>query len=178
MHRSTRSLLASLAAAACLWPVAAHAQTSAPAVQVEQVRAAFSNAGYQVDTALDWSWMSPPVTSFRVHDAAHDRVLMVLVYPSDTAALAGRLEAEAHEQALNTGQPVASTDGPHMVIGFGPSTWRGKLALVQSSESELSRVYRAQNDQMVPDPVVDSAPTALLVDLDFLQALDNSAVNL
>src|SRR5205085_12204945 len=67
MHRSSRSFVASLAIAACLWPAAAaHAQEAPGAgLSVDQARSAFSSAGYQVDTAYSWDWTSPPVTSFQ-----------------------------------------------------------------------------------------------------------------
>jgi hypothetical protein len=73
---------------------AAHAQdaNASPVFSVEQVRSAFSSAGYQVDQAQDWTWASPPVTSLQVYDSAADRVIVVLVYPSTTAAQAALLE--------------------------------------------------------------------------------------
>ena len=79
-----RSLAAGLAAAMCLWPVAAAAQSTGPTV--EQVRAVYASAGFQVDSALTWDWTSPPVSTFRVHDASQGRELMVLVYPDPAAA--------------------------------------------------------------------------------------------
>src|SRR5207249_1650716 len=72
MNRSIRSIAASLAAAVCLWPVAAGAQEAQPlpatGMTVEQARNAFAGAGFQVGDAVNWSWTSPPVTSFQVHD--------------------------------------------------------------------------------------------------------------
>jgi hypothetical protein len=181
MYRSIRFLAMSLVAAACLWPVAAGAQ-STDSSQLEQVRSAFVSAGYQVEEPLTWDWMRPPVSSFRVLDPSHDRVLMVLVYPSSTAAIAGRLQAQAHDDALSGGRPIIDSGvGPHLVLGYGPSTWRGNVALVQSTETELARIYRAQTDRdngVDRDPLGESAPLALAVDLDFLQALDASVVNL
>ena len=84
MNHSIRSLTAGLAAAICLWPVAAAAQSTGPTV--EQVRAVYASAGFQVDSALNWDWTSPPVSTFRVHDASQGRELMVLVYPDPAAA--------------------------------------------------------------------------------------------
>jgi hypothetical protein len=183
MHRSIRFLATSLVAAVCLWPAAAGAQ-STDSGQLEQVRAAYASAGYQVEAPLTWDWTRPPVSTFRVRDPGHDhdRVLMVLVYPSSSAAIAGRLQAQAHDEALSGGQPIIDSGvGPHLVFGYGPSTWRGNVALVQSTDSELARIYstEAYRDMDVDRaPLAESAPLALPVDLDFLQALDTSVINL
>src|SRR6266568_5686437 len=186
MHRSIRSIAASRAAAVCLWPVAAGAQQTQPlpatGLSVDQARQAFAGAGFQVDEALNWSWTSPPVNSFQVHDP-NGRILMVLVYGSTTAAEAERFQAEAHEQALQ--QPIQSVSGmgPHLVIGYGNSVWRGNVALVQTTQSELNRAYQSQQDRdnglFVERTAIDEAGAPLLaVDPDFQQALDNGAVNL
>lgn len=168
MHRSIRSLAAGLAAAVCLWPVAAAAQdapqTSGPTV--EQVRAVYAGAGFQVDTALNWDWTSPPVTTFRVHDASQGRELMVLVYPNAAAA------------------QIASSRGPNLVIGYGESVWRGNVALVQTTQAELDRASQMQSDRengvltVEPSVVREAGSHSYAVDLDFLQALENSAANL
>jgi hypothetical protein len=168
MNRSIRSLAAGLAAAVCLWPVAASAQdapqTSSPTV--EQIRGVFAGAGFQVDSALNWDWTSPAVSTFRVHDASQGRELMVLVYP-DTAAA-----------------QIASSQGSRLVVGYGESVWRGNVALVQTTQAELDRALQLQNDRdngllpigsaVVREPGLPS----YAVDLDFLQALENSAANL
>ncbi len=167
MNRSIRSLAASLAVAMCLWPVAAAAQ-DAPQTgpTVEQVRGVFAGAGFQVDSALSWDWTAPPVSTFRVHDSAQGRELMVLVYPNAMAAQAAR------------------DRGPHLVIGYGESVWRGNVALVQTTQAELDRAFQLQNDrdngEFVVEPPVVREPglPSYAVDLDFLQALENSAANL
>src|SRR5579859_37792 len=134
MNRSIRSLAAALAAVVCLWPVAAAAIDEAPSATtgptVEQVRGVFSSAGFQVDPALNWDWMAPPVSTFRVHDAARGRELLVLVYPDAPAAQTARVQAEAHEPA------VYADRGPHLVIGYGESAWRGNVALVQTTQAD------------------------------------------
>jgi hypothetical protein len=105
---------------------------------------------------------------------------MVLVYSSATAAEAARLEAEAHEQALNSGIPLLSDLGPHLVVGYGPSLWDGNVALVQTTESELAQAYQSQVDREHID--VDMADagnrTAPPVDADFQEVLQSSLVNL
>jgi hypothetical protein len=187
MNRSFRSIAASLAAALCLWPVAAGAQDAQPqagaGMTVGQARDAFAGAGYQVDEALNWTWTSPPVSSFQVHDQTHGRILMVLVYPSATAALGGRLQAEANDQAQHANDLAISGSGPHLVIGYGESVWRGNVALVQTTQSALDRAYQQQQDRdngVYVDGISVADPSLPLfaVDLDFQQALDNGAVNL
>jgi hypothetical protein len=184
MHRLTRSFVSSLIAAACLWPMtgAAHAQETA-VLSVDQARGIFSAAGYEVDRAYTWDWTSPPVSTFQVRDQ-NDRVLMVLVYPSAEAAAAGRQEAESHDQTIQSGSAISGL-GPHLVVGYGQSYWSGNVALVQSSQAQLQRMFQAQADRdsgvygtstsaVAEDP---SLPT-FAVDVDFEQALQNSVVNL
>ena len=178
MYSPLRLLAASLLAAASLWPITTSAQTDDSSAMVERVRSAYNLAGYQVDAPLTWNWTRPPVSTFRVHDAAHDRVLLVLVYPSQSAAIAGRLQGEAHDEALTGGRALLDSGyGPHLVLGFGPSTWRGDVALVQASESVLANAYTAQAGGMGLDGLTLGQNNAA-VDPDFLQALDNGVANL
>jgi hypothetical protein len=129
------SLVACVAVAVGLCPVsaAATAQDSQPVsdsnLTVEQARAAFTSTGFQVDQPLNWAWTSSPVTTFQIHDPARARVVMVLVYPNAPAAKTERLQAQAHEQLLTPGLVAAE---PHLVPGYGPSIWRGNLAMVQT----------------------------------------------
>jgi|SRR5947209_6187243 len=168
MNQAIRALAAGLAAAACLWPVAAAAQdvpqTNGPTV--EQVRGAFTGAGFQVDAALNWDWLSPPQSTFRVHDPARGRELMVLVYPDAAAA------------------QIASSRGSPLVVGYGESVWRGNVALVQTTQAELDRMFQLQIDRdngvlsIQPSVVREPGVPGYAVDLDFLQALETSAANL
>jgi hypothetical protein len=183
MLRLTRWFVSSALAVVTLWPVAAAAQTEPQPMTVDQARNAFTGAGYTVDRANSWDWTRPPVTSFEVHGRNDDRVLMVLVYPSMTDASDARQLADSHEQTFSPGQPLPSGSGPHLVSGFGMSTWSGNVALVQTTETQLERAYQAQADRdngIVGDTVVADDPSApsTAVDLDFLQALQNGAVNL
>jgi hypothetical protein len=179
---SIRSLAASLAVTACLWPVAASAQdqgvpSNSSGMTVEQVRDSFTSAGFQVDAPLSWDWTTPPVSSIQVHDPAHNRVLMVLVYPNAAAADLGRQQAEANDPS-----PDAAGFGPHLVVGYGQSTWHAHVAMVQTTQSDLERQYQIQNDRAnnaYIEPYQVQAPDLpnYAVDFDFQQALDNGAVN-
>jgi hypothetical protein len=165
-----RWIAPSIAAALCLWPVAAVAKDSPftqPALAAEQVRDAFSGAGFQVDQTVQWDWTSPPNSTFQVHDPTHGRVLMVVVYASATAAETGLLQArareQAREQAQHPGGVATAANGPHLITGYGESVWRGNVVLVQTTPAELARLFQLQNDR----------DNCVYVDLDFQQALDN-----
>jgi hypothetical protein len=180
MNRSARLIAASLAAAVCLWPVAISAQEAplpVAGLTVEQARGAFSGAGYQVEPPLDWDWSSPPVSTFRVF-GEQGRVLMVLVYSDSATAQTERAQALANERVANP-----DVTSPHLVSGFGASVWRGNVALVQSSQSELQRLVQAQTDRengIYVDDIAEREPSVptFAVDLDFQQALDFGAANL
>jgi len=155
-------------------------QPSAPLMTVEQARAAYTAAGYAVDQAYIWDWTRPPVTSFEVHGQNDGRVLMVLVYSSNSAADAARLQGASHEQARNAGQPLAPGVNPHMVFGYGPSLWSGNVGLVQSTAEQLMRMYESRGTGMPGDGPILEDPTMpnIAVDLDFQQALQGSVVSL
>jgi hypothetical protein len=159
--RLIRRLALAMAIARCLWPAAAAAEEASSTnayLAVEQVRVAFSNAGFEVDRTLNWDWTSPRVSTFQVRDRSRDRLLMVLVYPN----------------------PVSSANGARLVDGFGGSVWQGNVALVQSTQAEMNRLFQLQNDR---DSCVRDEPAALqqpqrptfIVDPDFEQVLNNSA---
>jgi len=155
----------------------------APEVRtVEQARQAFSDAGYTVDQAHTWDWTSPPFATFQVKDSSRDRVLVVLVYPSVGAAQVARLQAASNEQP-SAARPSGGDVGPHMVIGYGPSTWSGNVAMVQTTGSQLLQLYQIQIDQsndfyVNPDLARASSQPQIAVDVDFQQALQNGLVNL
>jgi hypothetical protein len=188
MYRISRSVCSGLIVAASLTfsAVAAHAQEASPApavFSVDEVRGAFSTAGYQVEQAQTWNWTSPQVTSFQMHDSNTDRVVMVLVYPSMTAAQAALLEAAAHEHALEAGAPTNDGGAPHLIAGYGRSVWDGNVAMVQTTQADIERAYQAQIDRdnglnAVPSASAIATRAELSVDVDFLQALHHGTVNL
>jgi hypothetical protein len=130
---------------------------------VEHVRGAYSSAGYQVSTPLNWGWTSPSVSSFRVQDTPSGRVLMVLVYPDAAAAHAAQSQAR-------------------LVSGYGPSTWNGAVAVVQTTQAELDRAFQLQNNldncvDQTGNGSFEPAASNLAVDVDFQQVLSNAFVN-
>ena len=76
------------------------------------------------------------MTSLRVFDTRTDRVVMVLVYPDSGVADAERAKAQALEAT-----------GSHLVPGYGLSAWHQNVALVESTQEELSRQYAAEQDR-------------------------------
>ena len=190
MHQSNRSILTGVACAICVSLMAgpAMAQEIVPAerhLTADQARGAFIAAGYLLHRTTNWEWMSPPVTTFDVHDSVNGRVLMVLVYPDATAALAGRVQADSRERALSVAGMAGmarNQAGPRIVLGYGPSVWNGNIAMVQTSQGRLDRLYQAQNEcdvGMYLDSDVAREPDFdVAVDLDFQLALQDGTVNL
>jgi hypothetical protein len=143
-------------------PVAAQQFASDPASvrAVGEVRSALTSAGFIVDEPQTWEWLTPPVSSIRVHDPATGRVLMIVVYPSTESALVARARAN---------------DGS-LAAGFGETVWIGNLALSQSTELHLNQfdalVAHRENGGFIEDELFTlfHHPT-FAVDRDFLQAL-------
>jgi hypothetical protein len=163
-------------------PAAAQTQTdsaSGPFITAEQARDAFMNAGYKADPIIDRAGRTPSLQTllrtFDVHDPANRRMVMVLVFPSVEAAGLFRTTL-AMDGETNRPDPL-------LVTGYGPSLWRGNVAMVESTESNLARVAQLQAGQdtgIYADPSGGPDPRApdIQVDLDFQQALNSSDVNM
>jgi hypothetical protein len=153
----------------------------------DQVRDQFVSQGFLTDTPV--TWWTTNATSFRVYDGRqvadpNGRVLMVLVYPDLATAQAERSLARTN-QASDPTYASTSDVGPGLVPGYGPSTWLGNIALVQSTLGQLGQLYSAEHAQDDPGAISSadlkqSSPELVMhaVDLDFLTALDNGTVNL
>jgi hypothetical protein len=116
-----RALVAALALVAAMLPRGVGAQ--APGVldfTAEQARAAFVRAGYEVDPSAEWSWLSPPITTFRVHDSSRDRVLLVEVYPDAQQAQIGLRRSHALE-------------------AYSATTWIHNLTISEATEGEYAQ---------------------------------------
>ncbi len=80
----------------CLCALLCAARSSAVFAQdavlnVDSLRGAFADAGYEVDPAVAWPWQMPTVTTFQVTDRRGDRLLLVEVFADASQA---RVEAE------------------------------------------------------------------------------------
>lgn len=162
---------------ASLMLATAHAQSAGYPVSADQVRDEFASVGYEVGTSVNWTWSTPGLTTFQVREPASARVLMVLVYPDMATATAERARAARFDGDLS----------PSLIPGYGPSTWRDNVALVQSSEYELQRMlapdYELEMRAVVrptshDELAVESAATAYAVDLDFQRVLNGVVVNM
>lgn len=143
------------------------AQPSAESlVTVDQARNVFVGAGYVVDEPTSWTWTAPPVTVFHVQDPSSDRLAVVLVYGSQSAA----------DTARSRPQPL--------VIGYSAEAWRANVAIAQTTRSELDRLQRARDDCdngiVVPDGIAMVETPGLVQTRStsgFLRALDFGADN-
>jgi hypothetical protein len=139
---------------------------STPFITIDEARAAFVGAGFRIEQTHSWDWTSPTVSTFGVQDPAGDRRAIVLVYPTAGAA------------------ELARARGGTLVLGYGASVWQGNVAMVQSSQQELDRVQRMQDDcdngvlAALDDFVAESSLSARGVDLDLQQALNTGARSL
>jgi hypothetical protein len=133
---------------ACLlaaWPSIGGAEEHAmSATNPEVVRASFVDlgAGYEVEAALTWQWLAPPVTSFRVYDRGHGRRLLVEVYPDSLMANIARQRSQTR-------------------ITYGASSWLGNVGLFESHEpypAYAESVDVSMGSQDRPAASVSSSP--------------------
>lgn len=175
MNRSTFESLsiAVVSIVACFWPTVAGAQSLSPGATVEALRTQFASQGYRVSAPTTW-WTTDHLTTFTVADE-RDRAVMVFVYPDVATAQAARVEAQARE----------AVESPHLVDGYGPSTWRGNVALVQATRQELERQYAIQfgidalaynSANVITEPGIASPQQA--VDAEFVAIASNSIADL
>lgn len=109
-----RALLAAL----YMWPMPASAQEGSEApLSLYRLREGFISAGFWVSEPVSWDWTSPPFSTVQVRDPASARVLMVLAYPTTSAALTARHQAENAEYAHRPVAPIVGGTGPHLVPG-------------------------------------------------------------
>jgi hypothetical protein len=131
MNRSILLLLSTMTSVVLLAPNVALAEE----LTVDEARAAFANAGFAVEPAVEWSWTSPSKATFRVHDPTSDGMLMVLVFPDAAAAQVEQARLQHWNRPL--------------VPGYGPPIWRDNVALVQSSVRELVHQYALEQARAV-----------------------------
>jgi hypothetical protein len=179
MNRFSNACLATAFAAAtiALSPLAANAQEGPNAdFTPDHIRAQYVAHGYQAEAPVTW-WTPNHVTTFRVSDPGSDRVLMILVYPDSATADTERVTAEARDDS-------SAGMGPHLIAGYGYSTWRGNVALVQSTTDELARQYAVQqaaDSQVTVGAAAVETPNpspTFAVDLDLINVIESGTVNL
>jgi hypothetical protein len=97
---------------------AAITRTAPAGVGVDRLRQDFALRGYQVEPSIDWAWLSPPVTTFRVHDPHRGRALLVQVFADEAVA----------QRAQQHAAPVRC---------YAASTWIRNVAVFQSTADSL-----------------------------------------
>jgi hypothetical protein len=102
----------------------------AQALTVEEVGAAFAEAGYQVAAPTRWTWLSPPLATLLVQDPTGGSVVLALVY------------VDAFTAREHTGVP-------RLVPGFGPASRHENVAVVRASRAELQRWFEAESRRSV-----------------------------
>ena len=170
MKHSLRALVSALIAGLWLAPRPLAAQELTP----DQIAAAFSDAGFEVEMPIAWTWTSPALTTMRVHDRATGRVLMALVYNDAAAAATERLRAQA--RAASAG--VDAEAGARLVPGYGPSSWWQNVALVQATQQDLNHWFASESARSIGMPsdrqVVREPVSAIVVAVDFMAVLASS----
>jgi hypothetical protein len=124
-----------------LWPVHVGAQQANldGYLTADQVQAAYTAQGYQIERTLQWGTASTwsRVTALVVSDRpgterAHGRVVMVLIFPNQASAIGNRELAAEQDDRRGDGPPPAG-HGPHLMDGYGYSTWFENAAVVEAS---------------------------------------------
>jgi hypothetical protein len=164
-----RALASALLAGLLVAPGTVAAQELTP----DQLAVAFSRAGFEVEAPITWTWLSPSHTTLRVRDHAAERVLLVIVYGDAATAAAEQRRAGAQVDG-------DAANGPRLVPGYGPSSWRQNIALVQARQRDLDRwlATELQRSMGMPamasgGPLVGDSLATLSVDADVLAALDS-----
>ena len=125
-----------------VWPVQVGAQEANPDgyLTTNQVQTAYTAQGYEVErtvqwgTASTWSRVTGLVVSDRPASASiRGRVVMVLIFPNQASADRNRDLASEQDQTSGTARPPAG-QGPHLMGGYGYSTWFENVAIVEASD--------------------------------------------
>ena len=179
MYRSSVQCIAGIFAGAMIasMPLTASAQSMPNHdLTVDEIRADYIAHGYQVAKPITW-WTAEHPTTLRVADPTDDRVLMVIVYPDSATAQAALSNARAQD-------PSDSAAGPHLIPGYGFSTWRQNVAFVESTWDDLSRQYAAEQARegltMTESSTVLEEPAAptYAVDADLLNVMNPEIADL
>jgi hypothetical protein len=168
--------LACGAALLVLWPlgVSPHAADPVPApdLSVDSVRQRLQAAGYAVGAPAAWDEHALLIEA-RAADGV--RVVRAFVYRDAQAAAVAHRRAQAHQAGSSAGVLPDSDDaGPQLLSGFGASTWRRNVALVQSSPGTFAELMPAEADctDLAPPPAPDLSRPVYRVDPAVVGLLD------
>jgi hypothetical protein len=160
-----------------VWQLGASAQAftpeDGPDLQVDTVREALQATGYVVSAPMAWEERA---TVIEAHAADGVHVVRAFVFSDRQAAAAAHGQAYARLASINGTVQDSNDTGPQLLSGYGASTWRRNVALVQSSPDTFAQLVPAEVDcwdlaQLGPDL---SQPT-YRVDSSLVALLDNLA---
>ncbi len=131
-----------------LQPTSATAHPAGPTrasggIDVDAVRQLLESAGYTVGAPVPYGDQT------LVLEARSDsgRIVRAFVYPDAHAAGAAHHQAYAQQAGSVNGIGRDSDDaGPQLLSGFGTSTWRRNIGLVQSSPETVAELMPAEMD--------------------------------
>jgi hypothetical protein len=98
------------------------------------------------------------------------RIVRAFVYPDAHAAAAARWRAAASGEAVTSGDDA----GPQLLSGFGASTWRRNIALVQSTPETFAELMPADVEcfDLVPPHGPDLSRAAYRVDANVVALIE------
>ncbi|SRR6266508_5932126 len=178
MNHATIRLRAFICGVALLavQPVVAAAQPAAPSraaggVDVDTVRQVLESAGYAVGATV------PSGDQTLVIDAHAEsgRIVRAFVYRDALAAGAAHWQAYARRAgSVNGTLPDRDDAGPQLLSGFGASTWRRNIALVQSSPETFGELMPREADCVDLAPVMgpDLSQAVYRVDANVVALID------
>jgi hypothetical protein len=167
--RQTLILLYLCSALVILSPPTAVAAESTPgAWSVDDVQSAFQRAGYVTGTPAPWSDEASMLAVWAPEGAPpNGPVLRVFVYADAAAASAAHRRAHANDEARRN-RPIAASDdrGPQLLTGYGASTWRRNIALVQASPPGDVGAFPVEPN-CDPEPIITATTGPELSSRDF-----------
>ncbi len=153
-------------------PGAVTAQQTAPppatsgGIDVESIRQVLESAGYFVGTPVTFDDQTLVIEA----GADGGRIVRAFVYADVNAADTARRQAVARSEAASNGVDM----GPQLLSGFGASTWRRNVALVQSNPETFAELMPAEVNctDLAPPNRPDLSSAAYQVDPNLIALLD------
>jgi hypothetical protein len=108
----------------------------------------------------------------RARNGVH--VVRAFVFGDGQGAATAHRQAYAQQELINGPVPYSNDTGPQLFSGYGASTWRRNVALVQSSTDIFAQLMPAEVDcgDLTPPPRPDLSRPAYRVDPDIVALLD------
>src|SRR6266536_3967819 len=149
-------------------PATVAAESTPGTWSVDDVQAAFRRTGYLVGEPASWSDGVSMLAVWTPEAAPIDRPLLrAFVFADAAAASEEHHQAHANDEARRN-RPIAASDdwGPQLLTGYGASTWRRNIALVQVSPLGDVGAYPVEPN-CDPEPVITASAGPELGSRDF-----------